>query len=39
MSGRVDYCLYPTGELGTLVWHKFSQKNKGYESLPYNTIE
>lgn len=39
ISGRVDYCLYPTGELGNLVWHKFSQQNRGYESIPYNTIE
>lgn len=39
-SGRINYCLYPSGELGTLMWHKFIQdptvrncENQQYDGL------
>ena len=40
-SGRVDYILYPAGELGTLVWHKFIQDPsvRGCENKQYTTLE
>lgn len=35
LASRINYCLYPNSDVGGILWHKFTNKFKGYQPIEY----
>ena len=38
LASRINYCLYPNTDAGSILWHKFTNRFKGFQPIEFQGL-